>query len=263
MNRVRAYLSFLFVISMLVVPFKAFAFFGADLGVGYWMQTPSGTMSYKPTPTYVGNPFIDLKDDLYFEEENKPFVRLKVELPLILPNVYLMATPMSFKGAGPLTRTITYGDKVFTAGIPVESEIKLDHYDLALFYPIPFLKTATLGKLNVELGLNARKFDFEGTISQPTILNQTASKSYSVTVPMIYAGVQVKPIDALSIEFEMRGIAYDGNSYYDYLGRLRYNPIPLVYVAGGYRAETLKIDAEDVLADIKFGGPFLEVGLSF
>jgi len=258
MKKVQLYVACLFVLSMLVIPCSAFAFFGADIGVGYWRQSPSGTMDYKPISAATGN--IDLKDELNLDTQNKPFVRIKAELPLILPNIYLMATPMEFKGSGLLGRTISFNNTTFNFGVPIESKLKLDHYDVALFYPIPALKTATLGVLNVELGINARKFDFEGTISDAS---QTASKSLTVYVPMIYGGVQVKPVSYLSIEAEIRGIAYSNNHYYDYIGRLRINPVPLVFIAAGYRAETIKLDHSDVKADIKIGGPFVEVGLSF
>lgn len=260
MKRIRGYVVCLFVLMMLIVPHRAFALFGLDAGVGYWRQTPTGTLDYKPTSITSGN--IDLKDELNLGTENKPFVRIKAELPLILPNIYLMATPMTFEGSGPINRAISFGDTTFNLNFPITSKIKMDHYDLALFYPIPLLKTATVGVLNIELGINARKFDFEGTISQPDT-NISASKSLSVYVPMIYGGIQVEPVSALSIELEIRGIGYSGNHYYDYLGRLKFNPIPLVYIAGGYRAETIKIDEDDVKADIKFSGPFVEVGVSF
>jgi outer membrane protein len=258
MKRTQNYLVCLFVLSMLVIPYQAFAFFALDVGVGYWRQTPTGTMDYKPTSAATGD--IDLKDDLNLDKENKPFVRIRAELPLVLPNIYLMATPMSFEGSGQLIREISFNGQTFSASANVDSKVKLDHYDLALFYPIPALKTATLGKLNIDLGLNARKIDFEGTISTSS---QTASKSLSLYVPMIFVGVQVKPISVLSIEAEVRGIAYGSNHYFDYIGRLRVNPIPLVFIGAGYRAETMKIDQSDVKTDIKFGGPFIEAGLSF
>jgi outer membrane protein len=260
MKRTQIYIICLFVLSVLVIPYQAFAFFALDAGVGYWRQTPTGTMDYKPTSALTGN--IDLKDDLNLGRETKPFARIRMELPLIFPNIYIMATPMKFTGSGQLTRDISFSNTTFTATAPVESEVKLNHYDLALFYPIPALKTATLGKLNIDLGIDGRKFDFEGTISQPT-LNQTATKSVTVYVPMIFAAIQVKPVSAFSIEAELRGMAYSNSHYYDYIGRLRVNPIPLVFVAAGYRAETIKIDQSDVKADIKFGGPFVEAGLSF
>ena len=261
MKKIQLYVACLFVLSMLVIPCSAFAFFGVEIGVGYWQQTPSGNLSYKAlTPADQ----LDLKNDLYYDTQNKPFARAKIELPLILPNIYLMATPMNFEGSGPISRSvpINFGDKTFVANVPIDSKLKLDHYDLALYYPIPLLKTATLNTLSIELGLNARYIDFEGTLTQSTT-NQTSSKSRSLYIPMIYAGIIVKPMDLFSIEVEARGIASGANHYYDYIGRLKVNPIPLVFIGAGYRSETLKIDDSGILADIKFAGPFVEVGLKF
>jgi len=251
----------LFLVSLAVImaPSPAFAFLGLEAGVGYWQQTPSGTLDYKGT-TLTDN--LDLKNDLNYTKKSNPFVRIKAELPLILPNIYLMATPMSFDGTGTKNASFSYGGQTFNANTAIQSKLKLDHYDLALFYPIPLLKTATLGKLNAELGLNVRKIDFQGTISQDT-LSLTASKSLSLYVPMIYVGVQVKPIDLFSVEIEGRGIAYGANHYYDYMGKLKIMPAGPLYIAGGYRAETIKIDQSDVKCDIKFSGPFIEAGLFF
>jgi outer membrane protein len=258
MRTAHLYAACLFVFAVLVVPCRAFAFFGVEAGVGYWHQTPSGTLGYKPVTGTVGD--VSLKDDLNFKSENKPFVRVKAELPLILPNIYFLATPMTFEGSGRVARNISFNNIQFDASTPVESKLKLDHYDLALYYPIPLLKTATLGTLNIDLGLNARQIAFEGTISG---VGKTGSKSLTLYVPMIYAGIQIKPIPLIGIEAEVRGIAYGSNSYMDFIGRLKVNPIPVLYVAGGYRAETVKIGVQDVKADIKFSGPFAEVGFSF
>lgn len=259
MKKIQMYLVSLFVLAALVVPCSALAFLGLDVGVGYWQQTPSGTLGYKEVSP---NDSLDLKNDLKYDKKSRPFVRIKAELPLILPNVYFMATPMSFDGTGTKNTSFKYAGQTFNANVPIQSKLKLDHYDLALFYPVPLLKTATLGMLNVELGLNARKIDFEGTVSQNS-LNLSESKSLSIFMPMVYAGIQVKPISLFSIEAEMRGIAIGQNHYYDYIGRVRVNPIPFVFIAGGYRSEDIKIDQSDVKASIKFGGPFVEAGLSF
>ena len=259
MKRIRGYVVCLFVLAMLVVPYRAFAFFGAEIGVGYWQQTPSGYLSYKAQSELDQ---LDLENDMYFDTTNKAFVRARVELPLILPNIYFMATPMSFEGSGPISRTVHFGDQTFTGSAVVESKLKLDHYDLALFYPIPFLKTATLGILNFDIGLNARYVDFSGSLTQPSG-NIASTKDRSLYLPMIFAAIQVKPIDLISIEIEARGSAAGSNHYYDYIGRLKVSPIPLVFIGAGYRSESLKIDESDVVADIKFAGPFIEAGLSF
>ncbi len=248
-----------FVLAMLAIPYRAFAFLGLEVGVGYWNQSPSGTLGYKGT---TAADELDLKNDLNYNSKSSPFVRVKIDLPLILPNIYLMATPMSFDGTGSKTVPFSYGGQTFNANVPISSKVKLDHYDVALYYPIPLLKTATLGKLNIDLGLNARKIDFEGTISQDS-LGLTASKSLSIYLPMVYAGVQVKPISLFAIEGEFRGIAIGQNHYYDYIAKVRINPIPVVYISGGYRSEDVKIDQSDVKANLKFSGPFVEAGVSF
>ncbi len=259
MKRIRLFVVCSFVLAILAVPYQsAFAFFGVEAGLGYWRQSPSGTMEYQPVAATVGN--VDLKDDLNLGDQGRVVGRVKVELPLALPNIYFMATPMSFDGSGRLTRDISFGGQTFTAGTDVQSKFKLDHYDLAFYYPIPFLKTATLGVLNVELGLNARQINFNGEVNSSLA---SASKSVTIYVPMIYGGVQVKPISLFSIEGEIRGIAYGSSHYYDYIGRVKIMPIGPLFVAGGYRAENVKIDQSDVKADVKFTGPFVEAGVNF
>ena len=264
MKSIRSYMVYLFVLAMLVVPYRAFAFIGLDVGVGYWRQTPSGTLAYKGT---TADDTLDLKDDLNLDSKNRPFVRIKAELPLILPNIYAMYTPMSFDGTGRKTASFTYGDVTFDFNSPLESRIKMDHYDVALFYPIPVLKTATAGVLNVELGLNAKIISFEGEITGNAAgIRNTASISKTLPIPMIYVGIQVKPISMVSIEAEVRGIAIGASHFYDYMGRLKIMPIGPLYISAGYRAEQIKIASNqvaDVNADIKFGGPFIEVGLGF
>ena len=73
--------------------------------------------------------------------------------------------------------------------------------------------------------LTSGKIDFEGTISQNT-LNRTETKSQTIYMPMLYVGIQIKPISLFALEIEARGIGNGDNHYYDYIGRLRINPIP-------------------------------------
>jgi len=257
MKKTCQYFALLFMLTLLVLPCTASAI-GLDAGVGYWSQTPSGTFGYKEVNA---NDKLDLEKDLNLDKKGQGYVRIKAELPLILPNIYFMATPMSFTGSGTINRSINFGGQNFNnLSVPVESKLKLDHYDIAFYYT--FLNLVTLGKVNVDLGLNVRYIDFEGTISQNS-LGLTASKKLSLYVPMIYAAVIVKPISTFSIEAEGRGIAIGSNSYYDVIGRLKIKPIGPLFISGGYRYETVKINESDVKTDVKFSGPFGELGLSF
>ena len=241
---------------------KSFAL-GFEVGVGYWGQTPSGALAYKPASA---TDKLDMKEDLKYDKEYRPFGRIKAELPLILPNIYLIATPIKFEETGSKDTDFTFGDITFNGKQSFDTMLKLDHYDIALYYPIPLIKTATLGKLNMELGINARIIDFEAEVSGSEAITGnsiTESKKLTITVPMIYAGVQIKPFDKFSIEAEGRGIAYSANHYYDIIGRVKIKPVGPLFIAGGYRHEDIKIDVSDVEASVKFSGPFVEAGLDF
>jgi len=259
MKRVNFFVVCVFVLSMIVVPCRAFAFLGIEAGVGYWKQSPSGTLSYQAVSA---SDTLNLKNDLNLGDKSRPFFRFKAELPAFLPNIYFLATPMSFEGTGTITRSFTYGGQTFTAGAPINSTLKMDHYDLALYYSIPLLKTATLRTLNIDLGLDGRKIDFEATLNQPTA-GVASTKNRTLYVPMIFAAVQFRPLSAFSIEAEGRGAAYGSNHYYDVSGSLKIKPFGPLYVSGGYRSEKLKINESDVKTDTTFDGPFLEAGLSF
>jgi hypothetical protein len=89
------------------------------------------------------------------------------------------------------------------------------------------------------------------------------SESYFLPLPMLYTGVQIKPLNFIALEFEGRGIGGSSNYYVSLTGRLKVKPFGPVFVAGGYRYDNLKIDYKDLDIDMEFYGPFAEVGLEF
>ena len=245
----------LFLLSIFLLP-EITSAVGLEVAVGGWRQDPSGDIGYKGEKLSVEN-------ELKYDSETKIFGRAKIDLPLWLPNIYLMATPMKFEeDEGRKSINFTFGDKTFAANVPFKSSLRADHYDLCLYYGLPFLKMATLGILNVDLGLNGRIINFKAKIDQPTT-GIKESKSLTIPVPMAYAGIQIKPVKFIGIEFEGRGIAFSSNHYYDLIGRLKIKPFGPVFVAGGYRHEDVKIDKSDVKASLKFKGPFAEAGIEF
>lgn len=262
MKRIQYYIVCLFILSVIVVPCRSFAL-GLEAGVGYWKQNPSGTLEYNPSGSPTPNDTLDLKNDMNLGSKSRPFVRVKAELPLFLPNVYFMATPMSFEGTGRKNVNFNYGGQTFSSTAPIESKVKMDHYDLAFYYT--FLDKLTLDMVHLDLGLDGRAMKFEGTITGKDTLNNTvtASKDLSLYLPMAYVGLQVKPVKAFSIEAEARAIAFSGSHYYDLIGRLKVMPVGPLFIAAGYRSETIKIDTNNVKTDIKFAGPFAEVGVAF
>ena len=67
---------------------------GIEASVGGWNQDPSGDLSYKQQ-TALDN--LSIGDNLRYGDKTRIFGRVKIEMPLFFPNIYLMATPMSFR----------------------------------------------------------------------------------------------------------------------------------------------------------------------
>jgi outer membrane protein len=242
---------------ILSFPLSAHAI-GLEVAVGGWSQDPSGTIGYKPVST---TDVLDLEKDARYDKETRFFGRAKIDVP-VFPNIYLMATPMEFEGTGTKAIPFVFGGQPFSAGVDFYSKVTLNHYDVALYYGIPFLSTVTGGMLNAEAGLDLRIVDFSAEVRQDS-LGLSESKSLTIPIPMIYLGAQVRPVDFLSVEAEARGMALSGNHFYDFIGRIKAKPFGPAFIALGYRHEDVKIDEEGVEAELEFSGPFLEAGIEF
>ncbi|MFQ5520157.1 MAG: TIGR04219 family outer membrane beta-barrel protein [Candidatus Methylomirabilia bacterium] len=239
-----------------LIPQPSYGFVGFDLeaAAGYWWQSPSGDVQF------FGDR-LDLENDLRYDTEARPFGRVKLDLPAVFPNIYLMVTPMEFEEAATKAVTFNFGGQPFTANVPFNSRVKLDQYDIAVFYSLPFLETATLGKLNADLGVDLKIIDFETEISQATT---SASESFTLPIPMLYAALQLQPVERFGIEAEARGLGFSSANYYvDIIGRAKIKLIGPLFAAGGYRYQVIRFDVSDVLGSFEFHGPFVEVGVRF
>jgi len=235
---------------------------GFEVAIGAWNQVPDGDIAYKPLSAQDS---LNLKSDLKYDSTTKVFGRMKIEAPFI-PSIYLMATPMEFSATGSKNTTFQFGNIAFIANVPFKSKLRLDHYDIGLYYGIPGLKLLTSGVLNFDLGLDARIIDFKEQVTGLEAIGDpiiTESKSLTATLPMLYLGIQVSPIKWFAVEGEFRGVTYSGNHYYDCIGRAKFKPIGQFFVAGGYRYEKTDIDVSEVKANVNFSGLFGETGFTF
>jgi len=239
----------------MIIPSASFALplVDAEIAVGGWLNSPSGFAGYNGDD-------LNLEDDLGYEAETSIMGRIRIELPFLLPNFTVMATSLSYDGDGKLANTFDFGNTDFTANMNFHSKLKLDHQDFALSFSLPLLNLATLGKLQADLGVNLRLLDLEASIEQDNIKE---SKSITIPIPMGYAYLRLEPIDGLAVEAEGRGLVIGDNSMKSFIGRLRYNIIGPLFVAGGYRLETIDINEEGIRINTEFRGPFIESGFKF
>jgi outer membrane protein len=243
---------------MLSLPATSFGF-GFEFSLGAWYQQPSGTLSFDKTTNADD---LSLNNDLNYNDKWQPSGRLKIDMPLLIPNLYLMYTPMKWSEPGSKDVDFSFGGENFQGNVDFDSELKMNHLDVAFYYGIPGIRTATLGALNIDLGLNFRLLDFKAEIKQQAI-NQKESESYLLPIPMLYAGAQIKPLDWIALDLEGRGIYYSNNHWVSLIGRLKIMPFGPLFVAGGYRYDNINIDYQDVDVDADFKGPFAEAGFEF
>jgi hypothetical protein len=137
-----------------------------ELAATGWRQNPSGNLAFSD-----GNSSddLDLREDLDYGVRNRVGGRLKVGLPFFLPNLYFAAMPSRFDGTGRKETDFRFGNRSFEGNVDFHSDLKLDQYDVVLFYGLPFLKTATRGTLGAEIGVNLRVMDFDMTVSQAAV----------------------------------------------------------------------------------------------
>ncbi|MFZ5570117.1 MAG: TIGR04219 family outer membrane beta-barrel protein [Thermodesulfobacteriota bacterium] len=256
---------FFFTILISTVSGFALPLVDIEAALGCWLQSPSGDFSYVTTETNSLPSTLDLEKELKYDDEKGILGRVKVDLPII-PTVYVMAAPMMFEGNGLKNADFQFGDQTIRSNTAFYSKITLNQYDATLYYPIPFLKSATGEKLNVDIGINARIIDTKAEIHQDAAQDTPAvndSESAILAVPTLFVAAQFVPHERLALEVEGKGLQAGDNSVYSFIGRLRVNIIGPAFIAGGYRHDVIDVDESDVRIDAQFAGPFLEVGLKF
>lgn len=231
---------------------------GIEAAVGGWRQSPSGSLGYDAIDD---GDILDMEENFRYSEEEGFMGRVIIDMPLVLPNIYLLANTMEFSGTGQMGEEFKFGDISFDPG-EFDSEISLNHLDVALYYGIPLLETVSLGLVEINFGINIRLYDYEVSIHQE-LSGLDESEDGFLPIPMVFLWVRVSPIDELSFEVEGRGITYDGNDMYSIIGRVKMNIFGPIFAAGGYRYDKLSVDESDVEMNIEFSGPFLEAGFSF
>ncbi len=259
MGRVNSFF-FSFLATSVVSTFAA-PLIDGEFSAGFIKQKPSGWVNYKGDQ-------VDIKNDLKIGDENSYFVKAKIEHPIpVIPNLYLQYTKMKFSGDGKVKNGYTFGNITVYEEDRVLTDLKLNRFDIGLFYNLPFVNTLSLGKVKAEAGLFVRVIDFKARVEDKT-RNETDETSATVPVPLLYLSVGFYPVDFVSINVEGKGVVYSGNHYYDIQGEVRVYPLSFgiakPFLSAGYRYEKLKLDdIDDTSADIKVKQPFVSAGLLF
>lgn len=231
-----------------------------SLNAGSTTRAPAGTLQYQ------GGTNADLKNTLNLGDHTDMVGQLKIKHAIpIIPNFYIGYLPMSFTGDKTSATAITYGGQTFQANTSLHTELKMDAVDIGLFYDIPFIKTATNGILDPEIGINIRSLSFSGKLTGTVngTANTTQEKTASIPIPMLYVGLGVYPINFLSFNAQVKTLSVGGNGITEWNAEMAIHPMPVLFVALGYSSQTMTLDTDSIKTDLRFSGPYLAIGAGF
>ena len=227
-------------------------------GAAVWVKQLDGWVEYKGS-------HVDLRDDLTAGTLKSPYYWIRFEHPIpFIPNVKLEYAPFDMYSDNVISRTFTFGDYVYSAGMDVESRLKADQLDAILYFnPLPWI-AEKLTSVKVSVGVDAKYIDgYVKLKGKSGSVEHTEDKDFRVVVPMLYGRVEVSPLNLVYLEAEGKYVGYGGNQFYDlYVGtRIKWQ---LLFVMAGYRYEALQLDdISDVSSNVKIKGWVFGVGLQF
>lgn len=231
---------------------------GFEAGVRgiYWFPDLSAKVqSFTPPP--VGTKF-DAEDDLGVGDENIP----AGEVFLRIGRLHLRAgyTPVSFDGRNTLTRDIVFNGQTFSISEEVVSRLDVEMFDGEV--QVDLLRP-DLVAANFSLGLVAKVKHVDGEVELRTTA-QTERKDFRTPFPMVGVAVGVGFLeDMLRVDARGGGIAFSGNRLVEGDASLSVIPFPFLRFQGGFRLIDLKVDKDDIVAELRLAGPYVGAQISF
>ena len=220
------------------------------IGGGVWNADPSGDISSTLDP--AGTPAVDVKSNLFWDEESQGYLYATLEHPVpLLPNVRLSTVTLDYDGSG--TTTFDFENVTYTG--TVTSDISIDQTDLLLYYEL------LDNVVSFDLGLSIRSVDLDYNITDGT---NTTRDSVSETIPLVYGMIGGSPWPDLLFSVEGSIISYDGNKLSDIMVKVSYTTNFLLGFDAGYRTQTLELDdVDDINSELDFDGLFVGAHIKF
>ena len=223
-----------------------------EVAAGNWDRDVSGEFQAGATGTNLslngtGSNGLGLDS----EEEGYTYAVIRHAVPLV-PNIKVMTTSLEHTGSNPSVNFTFDGQ---TYNTPVNTKMVLDHTDITAFWNM--VDTG----VTFDLGLTARSLDGEASVDDGTTRTTTTVDG---TVPMLYAGVAISPIDNLRFSYEVNWIGSGEDAFTDTIAKISYHTDFMLGIEIGVRDMTLELDdADGNFADMSFDGSFIGVSFKF
>ncbi len=243
---------------LLAMAAPAFALPGIEAGVRgyYWFPKLSANIQTF-TGSTAGTRF-DAKEDLGVTDENFPAGEAFVRFGRF--HIRAGYTPVSYDGDKTLTKTIVFDGQTYAIGENVVSALDVKMIDGE--FQVDLLRP-DLVAASFNLGVMVKVKYVDGSV-ELTSAGATETRDFKAPIPMVglAAGVGVLK-NVLRADARLAGMAYSGNHLYEGEAYASVVPMPFFRIQGGYRYIDLKVDEDDILAELKIKGPYVGAQLSF
>ena len=246
--------------ALLLISFSspAMALPGFEAGVRgmYWFPDLAATA--QTTTAGITETKFDVKDDLGVGDENFPSGEAFLRFGRV--TFRLGYTPIRFDGNKNLTDNVTFNGQTFTATTNVISRLDIDMLDADLQVDI-FRHDLIAAGFYLGLIAKVKYVDGEVELKSPVL---TEKQDFQAPIPMIGLAAGAGFANNLvRVDARVTGMAYSGNHLYEADAFASLCPFPFFRIQGGYRYIELKVDEDDLVADLKLKGPYVGAQLSF
>lgn len=230
------------------------------VGVGargmYWFPDLSGTVqTFDPV---IGGTKFDLTDDVGIGEEDFPSGEVFLRLSRVTFRVGY--TPVEFDGSQQLAREIRFGGQIFSLGENVVSRLDVKMIDGEVQFDLLRPDVAAVA-FNLGLIVKVKYVDGEVELRSATV---SELRDFEAPLPMVGAAAGVGFLkDMVRVDARVSGIGYSGNHLLEGDAYASFAPLPFIRIQGGYRFIDLKIDEDDIVADLELKGPYVGAQISF
>ncbi len=238
-----------------------------ELGAGVWMPTISGHIQYDQDKNTKGD---KIKfDEMEFDKDAGSYIYVDFNhfVP-ILPNLRLERTNYKIVGNNK-NFNVDFGGVTFAGEL--DMTIDMTQTDIITYWSVPFVSTATAGILDINFGLDAKKYD--GSISLEEKTTKTLEKAtIDETLPLVYLNFIIDiPFAPIKFDLTTKFVSYKDAKISDNSFKLSYkmpfsNAVVDVNLDVGYRVQNITIpdslvDNLDLNMDTK--GAFYGVSVKF
>lgn len=255
MRRLSALLLALF---LTLLSSSALALPGFEAGIRgtYWF--PDLSASAQTFTAGMADTKFDVKDDLGVGDEDT----FSGEAFLRFGRVTLRVgyTPIRYDGDQTLTQVIVFNGQTFSASDNVITRLDADMFDAEL--QVDILRPEFVAA-SFSLGLIAKVKYIDGEVELSSSA-LTEKEDFQAPIPMvgIAAGAGIFR-NLLRVDARVAGMGYSGNHLLEADAFASFVPFPFLRLQGGYRYIDLKVDEDDLIADLELKGPYIGAQLSF